>query len=219
MGDQYIEQCVAALDHSPDAVLCYALSQDVDENGNLLSVDNPHRERSIATDKLATASPELHLRFRDLIRLDHHCEPMLGLMRIAILKATRMHGNYADADRVLLAELGLRGRFYLLPDRLIYHREHPGRSVHMHGNRYDRTVWMDPSNAAKLVLPYFQELRCFRTAVNQARLSFAQRAKCYVHLLIWSFRYRRQLWGDLMYAARQTAKRILRGFGRLRTQA
>ena len=218
LAPNYLEHCLTVLDESPNVVLCYALSQDVDENGRHLSVDNPHRERAVSVERLATAAPEPNARFRDLIRLDHHCEAMLGLMRASVLKGTGLHGNYADADRVLLAELGLRGQFHLLKDRLIYHREHSGRSVHIHGNRYDRTVWMDPSNAGKLLLPYFHELLCFRGAVNHAPISSGQAARCYAHLFVWVGRYRRQLLGDLQYALRQRAKRILRGFGLLRAQ-
>jgi glycosyltransferase involved in cell wall biosynthesis len=211
IAPDYLQQCVTALDNDPSQVLCYARSLDVDEKGAPMTGASL-RDRAIPGQELPTKSPEPHVRFRELIRFEHQCEAMLGLMRMSSLRDTSMHGNYADADRVLLAELGLRGRFRRLPDRLFYHREHSGRSVNLHGNRYDRTVWMDPSNAGKLFLPYIHQLFCLRNAVRKAPISFGQAFRCYLHLLAWIARYRRLFWSDIKYGFRQAAKQILRLF-------
>ena len=40
-----------------------------------------------------------------MIRMDFRLEPIYGLMRMAVLKETALQGQFADSDRVKLAEL------------------------------------------------------------------------------------------------------------------
>ncbi len=50
-------------------------------------------------------------RFGDLIRIDHLCIAVFGLIRANVLQKTPLIASYIASDRVLLAELGLLGRF------------------------------------------------------------------------------------------------------------
>ncbi len=206
---EYVSRCLQVMDGHPEILLCYSLSGDVDEYGHSLDADNPHRVRAVSEDRLATSSTRPSNRFREMIRLDHQCEAMYGLVRAPILKATSMHGHYADADRVLLAELSLRGPFHVLPDRLFFHREHPDRSVNLHGSRQERSVWMDPSKAGKLTLPHVRQFWELMWIVHRASLPVAEAARCYLHLARWFVHYRKRIWNDLTSVTRLGAKRLL----------
>ena len=69
-------------------------------------------------------SPDPVERFRAAIRLDHLCEPWCGVTRSDIVRKTGLYGSYADYDRVMIAELGLYGRFVEIPETLFFRREH-----------------------------------------------------------------------------------------------
>ena len=56
------------------------------------------------------------------------CYPIYGVMRTEILKQTRLHEGFAESDRTLLVEMGLRGGFKLVPERLFSRREHAEQS-------------------------------------------------------------------------------------------
>src|SRR5260370_32237017 len=157
-SQEYLERCVMALDKDEQIVVACTLVRDIDENGSLTSSDCEYRRGTISLLEMGLDSERPSDRFKDLIRLEHLCEPVVGLIRASVLKSTQLHPAYADGDRVLLAELGLRGRFHVVPEALFFHREHKNRSVRLHPERYERAVWMDPTKKGKILLPHFREL-------------------------------------------------------------
>jgi glycosyltransferase involved in cell wall biosynthesis len=206
----YVEKCLLVLESDPGIVLCYSKTGDIEEHGRALERDNVHRQLSVESHDLETNSPRAHLRFRDLIRLDHQCEAMYGVVRTRVLKATPVHGNYADADRVLLAELGLRGRFYVIPEFLFLHREHAERSVELHPTRQERTVWMDPTTAGKILLPHFRQLGELILCLHRTPMSFKDRIACYGHLARWTLVNHRRFSSDVSVAVFQFLRRLRR---------
>ena len=112
---EYVERCVAFLEQNPDVVLCYSKSIEIDEQGQSLK----RKEQILAADL-----PYPHQRFRELIRMDHNCQTMFGVMRACVLKRTSIHGDFPDSDRCMLAEVALYGKFHELPERLFFHRQH-----------------------------------------------------------------------------------------------
>jgi glycosyltransferase involved in cell wall biosynthesis len=206
----YVEKCLAVLENDPGIVLCYSKTGDIEEHGRALERDNVHRQLSVESEHLETNSPQAHLRFRDLIRLDHQCEAMYGVVRSRVLKSTPVHGNYADADRVLLAELGLYGRFYVIPEFLFLHREHAQRSVELHPTRQERTVWMDPTTAGKILLPHFRQLGELIRCLHRTRMSLKDRFACYGHLVKWTVANRKRFSSDASVALVQLIRRLRR---------
>jgi glycosyltransferase involved in cell wall biosynthesis len=204
----YVENCLAILEKDPGIVLCYSKTGDIEEHGLALHRDNLHRQLSVESDRLDTDSAHAHTRFRDLIRLDHQCEAMYGVVRANVLKGTPVHGNYADADRVLLAELGLYGRFHVIPDYLFLHREHALRSVELHPSRQERTVWMDPRTAGKILLPHVRQLWELILCLQRTPLPAKERFLCYRHLVKWTFLNRKRFFSDASVATAQLLRRF-----------
>src|ERR1700719_1822896 len=111
---ELLERCVAALDTEPESVLAYNKAIDIDQNGNQLELKEQ---------VLNAESSNPRERFRQMSRLEHNCESIFGLMRVSALKNVRVFPDLADSDRVMLAELGLYGRYARVSEFLFLHRE------------------------------------------------------------------------------------------------
>ena len=67
--------------------------------------------------------------FADLLLVGHRCFQIFGVHRMSALKKLPAQGSFAHADRILLAQLGLLGRFYEAPQRLFISTKHGGQSI------------------------------------------------------------------------------------------
>ncbi|CAA7625391.1 glycosyltransferase [Magnetospirillum sp. UT-4] len=73
--------------------------------------------------------PDPAVRFAEALRHMNWCTAVFGVIRADALARTHLHGSYYEADRVLLAELALLGRFVQLDEPLLVKRCHEGVSV------------------------------------------------------------------------------------------
>jgi glycosyltransferase involved in cell wall biosynthesis len=202
---EYLMRTLAVLEADPTVVVCYTGTRDIDEHG----VELPRRSVPLRVD-----SPDPRVRFRDVIRLDHICEPGFGLTRRDVLAKTCLHGDYADSDRVLLGELALYGRFHLLPEFLFFRRAHAQQSTAIAPDRQSRTVWFNPAHANRLVFPHFRELREYLAVIGRAPVGVSDRLACHQAMAAWALTYRRRLLGDLEFAAREVLRPLYRAVRR-----
>jgi glycosyltransferase involved in cell wall biosynthesis len=194
----YLERSIEVLEADRGVVLCYSGTRDIDEAGRLLSREEP---------VLKFDAPDVRTRFRDIIRLDHICEPDFGLMRLDMVRKTRLYGDYADSDRVFLAEMGLRGRFHKISEALFYRRAHAEQSTAVAPSRQARTVWFNPAKyRGKLIFPHFREMEDLLVAVGRAPLGIRDRVACLAEVLRWANSYRARLFSDLDFAGRQLVR-------------
>lgn len=199
-----VEKCVAALEAHPDVVVSFTRVIDIDAGGNVL--DTKYSQTGFTQCSAAA-------RFRGIsrVRPTHKCEEVFGVMRTAILAKSSLIGNYTDSDRTLLAELGLHGPFYEVPEALFLHRIHENNSVHGI-NRQDRTVWFDTSAEGKIVFPNWRQLWELLRVITSSPISLRERLHCYGHMLYWLKRRRKRLLRDLTWALGQSTHRVLRLF-------
>jgi len=188
-----VERCVEALDRDPSIVLAFPRSQEVDESGEVIAMKGGGIDAH-STDVVA--------RFRELIRLDYSCELVFGMMRSRMLGHTRLLADYADCDRVLLAEIGLAGRIEEVPDYLFIHRQHDGRSVSQYKSRQWRAAWFNPDKAGKPGFPYTHEWAGLVSAVHRSTMSTRQRLRCYRLMLRWAWVNRSGLIEDVTFGLR-----------------
>lgn len=196
-----LERCLEILDHDPTVVVCYTKTQDIDENGNFLDRTDPPLK--------VNAHRSLE-RFRDLIRMDHICEPDFGLMRMSCLRRTKLHGDYADSDRVLLAELGLYGRFHKIPETLFYRRAHSLQSTEKFPDRQSRTGLFNPTKTGRLVFPHFREFVEYLLAIKRVPLPWHVKLGCYWEMVKWLKINRKRLASDLRYAFKEIVRPVYR---------
>ncbi|WP_428377635.1 glycosyltransferase family 2 protein [Lichenicoccus sp.] len=181
MAPHYLERAVAALEARPDAVLCTVGIREIGPNEETLRV--------FANEFGRATSRSVATRFGGLIHTRHQCEDFFGLYRRQALIGSGLHDNYSGSDRVLLAEMALRGPWVSAPEPLFLHREHD--------RRYTRAVllvdpkqaalWQDTSGRARQrnTMFHWGIYRRYWRLVNKTVSSPAARLGCYAQLLAW----------------------------------
>ncbi|HZU82176.1 MAG TPA: glycosyltransferase [Polyangiaceae bacterium] len=191
-----LESCVDVLDRNPDVVLCYPDIVQIDENGNRLPQQSPP----------ADSGTTPFSRFRFLSSRRHACEAVYGLMRASVLRRIELIGNFTDADRVLLCEIGFHGALHRIPRALFYKRRHTG-------NQYKdwrgRMAWYRPELAetGSLTFPFWSQYHAYFRAVHRAPMSISEKAMCDLWLMgPWLARFGRGMAMDVVVAAQMLAR-------------
>jgi glycosyltransferase involved in cell wall biosynthesis len=174
-----LERCVDALDGNPDVVLAHSWTAMIDGSGAVTK----------ATEyPLATASSRAPERFRSLL-FDDGGDDDGGVIRTKVLRQTAMKESYHHADRTIIAELSLYGRFYQVPDWLYFRRDHPERAERACPTVRSRCANMDPRRADRLRNPvarlYGEYIWGYVSMIRRAPLSPADRRECYRQLVQW----------------------------------
>jgi glycosyltransferase involved in cell wall biosynthesis len=109
-----LAKCCDVLSRDPGAILCFAQTRFVDEQG---------RELAVSPVDFAVLAGDPVQRFEDVcVRLSINSPLNAGVIRTAALRRTGPMGSYRSADAVLMAALALQGRFVLLPEVLFFRR-------------------------------------------------------------------------------------------------
>jgi glycosyltransferase involved in cell wall biosynthesis len=174
-----LERCIDVLDKYPDAVLAHSWTAMVDESGVVTKAFKY---------PLNTASQRAPERFRSLL-FDSGGDDDYGIVRTEILRRTAMKESYHHADRTIIAELSLYGRFCQVPDWLYFRRDHADRAERAYPSLRSRCVNMDPRRADPLRHPavrlYGEYIWGYVSAIRRAPLSAQDRRECYRYLAQW----------------------------------
>lgn len=171
---EYLARCVEVLDRQPEVVLCFPKTVIIDEDGYPVE-EYPNR--------LNLRSPQPHRRLQAFLRGPGLCNPVFGLMRIKALATTSLIESYVDSDRILLAQLALRGQFYEVPEPLFFRRLHPQTSVNANLEYGKRVAWFDPAKRRRSIyLPRWRRVIEYIVSIHRAPLTPSERALCYIHL-------------------------------------
>lgn len=180
LDPSYLEKCVAVLRDDPTVVAVHSDVQIIDEQGEPLTELRYPAGYASSTDPVE--------RLDDLLRYDRWCYEVFGLFRLDVFRQTRLLDRYVASDRVLRSEIGLRGRWVILPELLFLNRDHPGRSVRANPAHHLRGAWFDPAQAGKRILPHWKIFREYRNAVAAAPLTDAQKTACRRKVYGWALR-------------------------------
>lgn len=202
----FFENCIRALEQDPGLTVAYTKTRIVGLQGEFLEdYECPMR----------TGCEDPVIRFEDLVLIGHRCFPIFGIHRMSALRQLPPMGSYAHADRILLAQLGLLGRFYECPERLFISTRHPGQSVwtmprRIASGRFRLTQkpgtlpameWWDPSKAGKIGFPECHAFAQYCRSIRNSPLSFAQKTRAFGVMARWARKYRRRMLGDFVLAA------------------
>ncbi len=157
--------CMAELERDRGAVLCFPRAVVIDEVGTEVGPET--------MDELVVRAATPHARLKEYLASswdNPRCTAILGVLRTAALRRTRLIEPYISADRVLLAELALQGRFRRIAEVLLKRRRHEGSSMRSHASLQDRMRWFGASYAGSVRSPHLLWLRKYATAVPAARL-------------------------------------------------
>ncbi len=174
-----LQRCVEALDGQPDAVLSHAWCTLIDGSG-LPTQDVEYGPN--------TESPHPPERFRSLL-LAEGGDDDGGVIRMDVLRRVAKKNSYHHADHTIIAEIALYGRFFQVPERLYFRRDHPDRAERACPTMRSRCVNMDPRRANRLRHPavrlYGEYVWAYADAIRRSPLPPAQRRECYRHLAEW----------------------------------
>lgn len=197
----FLEQCVRALDHDPGVVLAFSDVVYVDESSSVAG----SRRLSMRTD-----SDRPHERLWDLLMVWHDCLPIFGVIRADVLRRTPLIGPYASGDHLLLAQLGLAGRFAIVDRPLFRSRAHSGQSIQTFNVWIDHhaySEWFEASEPGRLRFPQWRLFADLLTSVWRAPIGAIERLRCAPAIIRWCVRYRTLFVKDLTFAARGWRRR------------
>lgn len=194
---RYLSTVLEALRGDPTAVLGHCRTSDIDEQDVVL--------REWGDQGLPVGHDDVAVRFGALSRRNYQCFAIFGVIPVPVLAATRLLGYYAESDRVLLAELSLRGRFLEVPETLFHRRQHDARSVRLYPTARDRVAWFNPELVGRPVFPEWRLGRGYLGAVLRAPLSAADRVRCLAEMGVWSVSHAPHLARNVGRTARDVA--------------
>jgi hypothetical protein len=183
MAQDYLSKCVSILDREPSVVLCHSQRGYINENGSLIESYSY---------KAMVDSPKPHERFGDLISRNL-CEMIFGVIRADALRRTKLMGCYIAADWNLLAEIGLMGRLYEVPEVLYFRRIHSqayktkyySKPIKIPNYNNQLAWWTGEEGRARLILPHWKNcLELFRS-VRRATINWYDRWLCYKQIGRW----------------------------------
>jgi hypothetical protein len=136
------------LENRNDVILCHTQVNVIDEAGEVIRHD--------PIDAYPLDSDMASERFNALIRTDLDNYEVFGVIRNEVLEKTPLIPGYIASDRVLRAELGLRGKFHILPEPLFFCRDHPMRSIRAMPAHHKRGQWFDPKLKSRFIFPHWR---------------------------------------------------------------
>ena len=205
LGPEFLARCVDILDRDSSIVVCHAKTGRIDEHSAVVGTYEEYQYLRIGSQKP-------HERFFDLIRLDHTCNIVFGVMRASALKLTSLIGPYPASDRPLLAQLGLLGRMYEIPDLLFYRRDHPQTTWRVWGEKTEVVAWYDPTKAGRVILPYWKLCGEYLRSVGLVPLRWSDRLLCtvqFARMLTLPWRQGMPMWRWLVMDLQRAAKQVV----------
>jgi glycosyltransferase involved in cell wall biosynthesis len=151
----FLQRCMEVLRDDHGAVLTHTALQLVDDEGEMLTegprgkIVDRHGNRHHDREPMHLAEGgRPSVRYAEVLRRMNWATALFGVMRTDALKRTNRLGSYYEADRILLAELALLGRFRQVDEPLLRKRCHAGVSVLK--SYAEKARMMDPNVAPLL---------------------------------------------------------------------
>jgi glycosyltransferase involved in cell wall biosynthesis len=112
----FISKCVAQLEKTPGAVLCYTLAQFVDQNGQNLTI--------IDSEAVTYGLRRLERLHTVILRLNT-AEAIYGMLRSDALRRTTLIQTCFGSDKSLIYQIAILGHIVKVPEVLHYYRHVP----------------------------------------------------------------------------------------------
>lgn len=185
LASEFIQECVRVLDGDGTVVLCSPATVLINEDGSPLRYSS---QRRVMVDSCGTGwpvTPENNLRLASADPAERFaavlvdmfmCVEIFGLIRRSALERSSLHQPHSGADKVLLAELSLIGRYHLLREPLFYRRCHAGQFSTARSGSY-RATWFS-GKKSHMFSHQLQLLAGYMRAALSTELTFEQRCRC-----------------------------------------
>jgi glycosyltransferase involved in cell wall biosynthesis len=173
----FLKACVEALERVPEAVVCQSFLNYIDGLGRPIGTYDSNLEGADALDPA--------IRFAALVLRPHPCYEVMGLFRRAALGGSLLLQSFHGADRALLAEMALRGRFVQVRQPLLVVRDHKDRYTRAQTRPKDRAIWHDTALSGKASFPTWRLYSEYCTMVKRSLPPGRLRNRCWVVLMRW----------------------------------
>ncbi|NNJ27772.1 glycosyltransferase family 2 protein [Alienimonas chondri] len=189
----FLERCVERLGTDEEVVWCHPLTRHIDAAGEpvpaaidpALPPGQPNhslvRPGALST-RYDRAAPRAWQRFRAVVLGTTWCSDSYGLIRTAALRRTALLRPYFGAEKVLMAELALLGRFAEPPEVLFSQRVHADAASALGGGAAERTFAGAAGAAGRFSSTRLALLRGYASAVRRAELGAVEKLHCGVTL-------------------------------------
>jgi glycosyltransferase involved in cell wall biosynthesis len=179
----FLERCLEILEDRPDVVWCHSRTQHINDRGELLlgrqtpeiSYVMAHCDGRRALPCRTSARPSE--RFCAVLLGRGGCLDSYGLIRSEVLRKTALYLPFYGSEKVLMAELALRGRYAEIPEPLCFARVHEKAAGNLRTQSEQRR-YMNPF-ARKWQSDRLGLLRGYLAAVRRAELPAIERVRCY----------------------------------------
>ena len=191
ISPRYLEKCIEVMEADDGITLAY---------GQMCRLDGKNNTEVLVHEPVPIVRSEsLTSRFHDsLWKLKFY--PIFGLFRSTAFAESMGLTNNPEPDRIVLAEMAMRGRFAQLPHITLFQRSSKRKST---------WLWLSTDNRMTPFANSVRSSRALLEAINRFDgASRGQRLVMCVDLMTWS------LWSRLRGKARQVQRRFKIGWGR-----
>ena len=180
-AETFLERCLEAIEKDSTAVLSYAKTKIIDENGDVIKSYN---------DNLDLRQPRPYQRVRYLLKNINLANVQYGVIRTNALKKTRLIGNYISADYITLLELCILGKFLEVPEYLFFRRDRTG-NIRKMTPKEQAILWFATSNQKMFRYPQIRLILEQWKSVSLAEITLYEKIPCYFQLPQWVIRLMR----------------------------
>ncbi|MFH5804238.1 glycosyltransferase family 2 protein [Alienimonas sp. DA493] len=182
----FLERCVERLEEDPGVAWCHPRTRHIGPEGETIPPEADPALPPGADSHSLLNPPGLRYdrtadrawqRFRAVVLGTTWCSDAYGLFRTDVLRRTRLYLPCFGAEKLLMAEVALLGRFAEPQEVLFDQRVHPGAASNL-GNRSAEAAFALAGVAGRFSTARLTLLRGYLSAVRRADLSAADRVRC-----------------------------------------
>lgn len=199
LAPNYLQACCQALDNNPDVGWCHCKSDMIDENGdswmNQLDESDPLINSSPSA-KWWVGHPRNYndaesrvQRFEGVLLGTTWSVDSYGLIRRSTLNQTRLLEPIYGAEKVLLAELSLYGKYIHLPELMFKQRVHSLASGNISAEKSQRKFIA--ANKKMLGSTRLLLLRAHLHSISRSDLSATEKISAYTTVASYLLQYRK----------------------------
>ncbi len=177
----FLAKTVEVLDHNPDVLWCFCGHSHIGPDGQFLSGPSNNDTSFLDSNGWDRTSPKPHQRFQSIL-LAHSGLDMYALLRRDVFKKTKGFQSIYGAEKVLLGELALLGKYHEVHETLFQLRVHPKASSSLN-TEAELQQFIDPKAKRRFPLMRLRLLRAHWANLHRHPLSFTERARCYLVLM------------------------------------
>jgi glycosyltransferase involved in cell wall biosynthesis len=199
VAPQLLQRCYEAIEADPDVVLACPRTRFVGADGEQL----PGSDGA-----LHLMQPRASDRFRQLSENLGWCNAQYGLMRSDALRRTALFGSFIGSDLCFLAELTLYGKFFEIPDYLLFRRFHDGASSSLTVEQL--VTFYEPTRRAGRTLRRWRHIGENLTAIGRSPLQASEKLRAAALVARKAFWQRTELASEVGGVVRQSFERRFR---------